>query len=207
MSLCATLHGGAASLGATLRGVVASLGAALRRGVPSMNATQRRGAASLCATLCGDAASLGATLCGGAASLGAALSRGRRGTITSASHDGGAVPLSGVALCKCMMSPSSYDKGAVPSSHDEGAVPSSPDEGVVQSLSWGVSVSCASSRVLALHARGAEVVVVVDVAVGAVTVMMGVAVGAVAGEGRRVGWCSRGSSCRVESSLAPRAAS
>ena len=120
--------------------------------------------------------------------------------------------MSGVALCKCMMPPSSYDEGAMPSSHDEGAVPSSPYEGVLQSLSCGASVSCGSARVLALHARGAEVVVVVDVAVGAVAVVMGVAVGAVAGVARRAGWglwrgSSCGSSCGVESSLAPRAES
>ena len=90
-----------------------------------------------------------------------------------------------VALCKCMMPPSSYDKGAVPSSHDEGAVPSSPDEGVVQSLSWGASVSCGSAQVLVLYACGAEVVV-----------MVGVAVGAVAGVARSACWgLWRGSSC------------
>ena len=47
------------------------------------------------------------------------------------------------------------------------------------------SVSCRSAWVLALHARGAKVavvvVVVVGVAVGAVAVVMGAAVGAVAG--------------------------
>ena len=98
------------------------------------------------------------------------------------------MPSSGVALCKCMMPPSSHDEGAVPSSHDEGAVPS---------LSWGASVSCGSTRVLALHVRGAEVAVV-----------MGVAVGAVAGVARCAGWglwrgSSCGSSCGVESSVAP----
>ena len=136
------------------------------------------GAASLGATLRGGVASLDATLRGGAASLGAALSLGRRGTIPSASHDGGAVPSSGVALCKCMMPPLSYDEGAVPSS------------------SWGASVSCGSARVLALHARGAEVAVVV-------VVVVGVAVGAVAGVAWSAGWGSRGSLCGVESSLAP----
>ena len=82
-------------------------------------------------------------------------------------------------------------------SHDGGAVPS--------------SVSCRSARVLALHARGAEVavvdVVVVGVAVGAVAVVMGAAVGAVADVAWSAGWGSRGSSCGVESSLAPRAES
>ena len=193
-------HGGAASLGATLRG-----------GAASMGATPRGGAASLGAALRGGVAALDATLRGGAASLGAALSLGRRGTIPSAPHDGGAVPsscavpssgalpssgvvpLSGVALCKCMMPPSSHDEGGVPSSHDEGAVPS--------------SVSCGSARVLALYACGVEVVVVVGVAVGAVAVVMGAAVGAVAGVAWSVGWGSRGSSCGVESSLAPRAES
>ena len=81
------------------------------------------------------------------------------------------------------------------------------------SSSWGASVSCGSARVLALHARGAVVVVgvavgavavVVDIAVGAVAVLMGVAV---AGVTRSAGWGSRGSSCGVESSLAPRAES
>ena len=143
---------------------------------------------------------------GGAASLGAALSLGRRGTIPSASHDGGAVRSSDIALCKCMTPPLSHDEGAVPSSHDKGAVPS---------LCWGASVSCGSARVLALYARGAEVAVVVGVAVGAVAVVVGVAVGAVAvvmgvavsavpGVARSAGWGSLGSSCGVESSLAPR---
>ena len=183
-SLGATLRGGAASLGATLRGGAASLGAALRGGVASLDATLRGGAASLRATLRGGAASLRATLRGSAASLGAALSLGRRGTIPSASHDGGAVPSSGVALCLCVMPPSSYGERAVPSS------------------SCGASVSCGGARVLALHARGA--VVVVGIAVGAVAVVMGVAV---AGVARSAGWGSRGSSCGVESSLAPLAES
>ena len=92
----------------------------------------------------------------------------------------GAVPLSDVALCKCMMQPLSHDEGGAPSSHDEGAVPS--------------SVSCGSARVLALYARGVEVVVVV-----------GLAVGVVADVAWSAGWGSQGSSCGVESSLAPRA--
>ena len=96
-----------------------------------------------------------------------------------------------------------------PSSYDEGAVPSS---------SCGASVSCCSARVLALHARGAGVAVVVGVAVSAVAVVMvaavgavavvkGAAVGAVAGVAWSAGWGSRGSSCGVESSLAPLAES
>ena len=71
--------------------------------------------------------------------------------------------------------------------------PSSHDEGAMLSLGWGVSVSCGSARVLASHARGAEAAAV-----------MGVAVGAGAGVASGV---SRGSSCRVESSLAPQAES
>ena len=142
-------------------------------------------ALSLGAALRGGAASLGVTLRGGAALSGATLSLGCRGAILSASHDGGTVPSSGVALCKCMMPPSSHDEGAV------------------LSLGWGASVSCGSARVLALHARGA----VVGVAVGAVAVVLGVAVGAVAGVAKSAGWGSRGSSFRVESSLAPLAES
>ena len=76
------------------------------------------------------------------------------------------------------------------------------DEGAVLS-----SVSCGGARVLALHARGAVVVVVMGVAIGAVAVVMGAAVGAVAGVAWSAGWGSRGSSCGVESSLAPRAES
>ena len=123
----------------------------------------------MCATLRGGAASLCATLRGGAASLCATLR-------------GGAVSV-GAALSKCIKPLSSHDEGAVPSSHDECAVPS--------------SLSCGSARVLALYARGAEVVVVV-----------GIAVGAVAGVARSAGWgLWRGSSCGVESSLAPLAES
>ena len=152
-SLCATLRGDVASLCATLRGGAASLCATLRGGGASLCATLRWGAASLCTTLRGGAASLCATWRRGAVSLGTALSLGRRGTIPSASHDGGAVPLS----------------GAVPS-----------------------SVSCGSARVLALYARGAEVVVV-----------MGVAVGAVTGVARSAAWGSWGHSYGVVSSLVP----
>ena len=64
------------------------------------------------------------------------------------------------------------------------------------SSSWGASVSCGSTRVLALLARGAEVVVVVGVAVGEVT-----------GMARSAGWGSQDSPCGVESSLAPQAES
>ena len=87
-------------------------------------------------------------------SSGIALSLGRRGAIPPAAHDEGTVPSSDVALCKCMMPPSSHDEGAV------------------LSLGWGASVSCGNARVLALHARGAEVAVVVGVAIGAVAVVM-----------------------------------
>ena len=171
-------HGGAASLCVTLRGGAVSLCATVCGSVASLCATLRGGAESLCAMLRGGAASLYATLRGGAASLGAALSLGRRGTIPSASHDGGIVPSSGAPLCKCMKPLSSLDEGAVPSSHYEGAVP--------------LSVSCGSPRVLALYAHGAEVVVVV-----------GVAVGAIARVARSAGWgLWRGSSCGVASSLA-----
>ena len=107
-------------------------------------------ALSLGAALRGGAASLDATLCGGAASLGAALSRGRRGTIPSASQDGAAMPSSGVALCKCMMPTLLHNEGAVPSSHDEGGVPLSHGESVVPSLSWGASVSCGSASITPL---------------------------------------------------------
>ena len=177
-SLCATFCGGAESLCATLRRCAASLCATLRGGASLLCATLSRGAASLCDTLRGGAASLCDTLRGGAASLGAALSLGRRGTIPSASHHGGVVPSSGAALCMCMKPLSSHDEGAVPSSHDEGAVLS--------------SVLCCSARVLVLYACGAEVVVVVDVAVAAV-----------AGVARSAGWgLWRGSSFGVESSLA-----
>ena len=71
--------------------------------------------------------------------------------------------------------------------------PSSHDKGAVLSLGRGASVSCGSARVLAPHVRGAEV-----------AVMMGVAVGAGAGVASGV---SRGSLCGVESSLAPQAES
>ena len=129
----------------------------------------------------------------------ALLSLGRRGAIPSASHDEGAVLSSSAARCKCMMPPSSHDEGAVPSSGAtlslgrRGTIPpASHDEGTVLSHGWGASVSYGSARVLALHARGAEVAVV-----------MGVAVGAVAGVAGSAGWgLWRGSSCGVESSLA-----
>ena len=73
------------------------------------------------------------------------------------------------------------------------------------------SVSCRNARVLALHARGAEVavvvVVMVGVAVGAFAVVMGAAVGAVAGVVWSTGWGSRCFLCGVESSLALRSES
>ena len=85
-------------------------------------------------------------------------------------------------------------RGTLPlASHDRGIEPS--------------SVSCHSARVLSLHARWVVVVVVMGVAVGAVAVVMGVVVGAVAGVARSAAWGSRGSSCGVESSLAPLAES
>ena len=75
--------------------------------------------------------------------------------------------------------------GAALSLGRRGAIPSGPhDDGVVRLLGWGASVSCGSARVLASHARWVEVAVV-----------MGVAVGAVAGAARSAGWGSRGSSC------------
>ena len=60
---------------------------------------------------------------------------------------------------------------------------------------------------LALHARGAVVVVVMGVAIGAVAIVMGAAVGAVAGVAWSGGRGSRGSLCGVESPLAPLAES
>ena len=128
--------------------------------------TLGEGAVSLCATLRGCAASLGVTshaftvlLCstlrGGVALLGAALSLGRRDTITWASHNGGLVSSLGATLGKCMKPLSSHDEGAVPLSHNEGAVP--------------FLVSYGSAKLLALYVCGAVVVVVVGVAVDAVT--------------------------------------
>ena len=186
-SLYAMLHGGAASLCATLRSGVVSLCSILCGGVVSLYARLRGGAAWLFAMLRRSELSLCALLHGGVASLDAALSLGRRGTIPSASHHGDIVPLSGAALFKCIMPLSSHDERAVPSSHDWGAVPS--------------SVSCGSARVWVLYAQAAEVVVLV-----------GVAVGAVAGVVRSTGWGLRrgsscGSSCGVKSCLAPRAES
>ena len=179
----AILHGGAASMCSMLRGGAASQCATLRGGAASLCIMLRGGAAALCSTLRRRPASLCTTLRRGAASLGAALSLGRRGMIPSTSHDGGVVPSSGATLCKCMKPLSSHDEGALPSSHDGGAVLS--------------SVSFGSARVRALYARSAEVVIVVGVAVGAVT-----------GVARCAGWglwwgslC--GSSCGVVSSLAP----
>ena len=180
-------HGSAASLCATLRSGVASLCPTLRSYEASLCATLLGGAASLCATLRGGTASLCAMLRGGVASLGAALSLGRRGTIPAVSYDGSIVPLPCAARCKCMKPLSSRDEGAVPLSHNGGAAPS--------------SVLCGSARVQVLYARGAEVVVVVAVAVGAVA---GVARSAGRGLWRA---SSCGSSCGVESSLAPRAES
>ena len=134
---------------------------------------------------------------GGAAPSGAALSLGRRGAILSASHDEGAVLSLGAAWCKGMITPVSHDEGAVLSSgaaRCKGMItPASYDEGAVPLFGWGASVSCGSARVLASHARGTEVAVVMGVAVGA---------GADVASG-----VSRGSLCRVEASLAPQAES
>ena len=106
-----------------------------------------------------------------------------------------------IALWKCIMLPTSHDVEAV------------------LSHGCGASLLCGSIRVLALHARGAEVAVVVGVALGAVAVVMcvavgtvavvmGVAVGVVAGVARSAGWgLWWGLLCVVESSLAPRAVS
>ena len=153
-------HGGVASRGTMLHGGVASLGAMPCGGAALLGAAMHGGVASQEATLRGDAASLGTMPRGGAASLCATLRGGEASQ--------GAV----LSLGR---------RGMIPlASHDEGAVP----------YSWGVSVSCGSARVLALHSCGAEVAVVVDVAVGAGA---GVANGV---------W--RGSLCGVESSLAPR---
>ena len=121
------------------------------------------------------------------------LSLKHRGTTPSLVRNGGALPSSGIALCKCVIPRLSFNEGAVPSS---GVAlcncvipPLSHDEGTVPSSSWGVLVPCGSARVLAQHSRGAEVAVVVVSAVGAGT---GV-----------VNSVSQGSSFVVESSVAP----
>ena len=132
-----------------LRRGVASLDATLRGGAALLGATLRWGVASLYATLRGAAASLGTMLRGGVASLGTALSLERRGKIPSVLRDGGTVPSSGVALCKCLMPLLSYDKGAVPSS------------------SWGALLPYGSTRVLAVHSCRAKVAVEVGIAIGA----------------------------------------
>ena len=74
------------------------------------------------------------------------------------------MPSSRVALCKCKMSPLSY-------------------EGAVLLSSLGSSVSCGCARVLVLHTHGAKVavLVVVGTGVGIAAVVMGAAGGAVAG--------------------------